>query len=183
MLFAIYLISVQQLSPYNSCYAIPTVGWPWWPNRVPDLEPGELLFWITIPARKFLGHYYKNHTVPVLGLNKRWTALHLKMDNRSTGFEDLLTLDLLNLDIPCLRKQCRCRSVGFFRSQLIWICTVCHSVCEYIHNLDQVIWLAENWKWARHLNLFSMTRVKINTNIHKASLIMSKGSFYTYQMF
>ena len=23
-------------------------------------------------------------------------------------------------------KQCRSRSVGFFRSQLIWICTVCH---------------------------------------------------------
>ena len=27
---------------------------------------------------------------------------------------------------PCLSKQCRSRSVGFFRSQLIWICTVCH---------------------------------------------------------
>ena len=30
----------------------------------------------------------------------------------------------------------------------------------YINNLDQVIWLAENLKWARHLNLFSRTRVK-----------------------
>ena len=29
-----------------------------------------------------------------------------------------------------------------------------------MNNLDQVIWLAENWKWAWHLNLFSMTRVK-----------------------
>ena len=29
-------------------------------------------------------------------------------------------------DIPCLSKQCRSRSVGFFRSQLIWICTVYH---------------------------------------------------------
>ena len=37
-----------------------------------------------------------------------------------------LTLVLLNHDIPCLCKQCRSRSVGFFRSQLIWICTVCH---------------------------------------------------------
>ena len=27
---------------------------------------------------------------------------------------------------PCLCKQCRSRSVGFWRSQLIWICTVCH---------------------------------------------------------
>ena len=35
-----------------------------------------------------------------------------------------LTLDLLNPDTPCLWKQCRSRSVG--RSQLIWICTVCH---------------------------------------------------------
>ena len=30
----------------------------------------------------------------------------------------------------------------------------------YVNNLDQVIWLAENWKWTWHLNLFSMTRVK-----------------------
>ena len=37
-----------------------------------------------------------------------------------------LTLVLLNSDIPCLCKQCRSRSVGFWRSQLIWICTVCH---------------------------------------------------------
>ena len=37
-----------------------------------------------------------------------------------------LTLVLLNLDISCLYKQCISRSVGFFRSQLIWICTVFH---------------------------------------------------------
>ena len=29
-------------------------------------------------------------------------------------------------DMTCLWKQCRSRSVGFWRSQLIWICTVCH---------------------------------------------------------
>ena len=30
-------------------------------------------------------------------------------------------------DMPCLRKQCRSRSVGFLkRSHLVWICTVCH---------------------------------------------------------
>ena len=44
----------------------------------------------------------------------------------------LLTLVLLNPDIPFLCKQCRSRSVGFWRSQLIWICTVCHEVCELI---------------------------------------------------
>ena len=39
---------------------------------------------------------------------------------------------LADPDIPCLCKQCRSRSVGFWRSQLIWICTVCHPVCEFI---------------------------------------------------
>ena len=72
----------------------------------------------------------------------------------------ILTFLLLNPDIPCLCKQCRSRSVdGFFRSQLIWICTVCQVECECIINLYQVIWLAENQKWAWHLNLFSMTMV------------------------
>ena len=36
------------------------------------------------------------------------------------------TLVLLNPDMSCLCRQCRSRSVGFWRSQLIWICTVCH---------------------------------------------------------
>ena len=42
-----------------------------------------------------------------------------------------LTLVLLNPDIPCLCKQPRSRSVGFWRSQLIWSCTVCHYVNLY----------------------------------------------------
>ena len=46
--------------------------------------------------------------------------------------QSTLTLVLLKPDIPCLCKQCRSRSVGFWRSQMIWICTVCHSVCEFI---------------------------------------------------
>ena len=40
----------------------------------------------------------------------------------------VLTPILLNPDIPCLCKQCRSRSVGLRRSQLIWTCTVCHYV-------------------------------------------------------
>ena len=32
---------------------------------------------------------------------------------------------LVEHDMPFLSKQCRSRSVGFRRSQLIWICTVC----------------------------------------------------------
>ena len=44
----------------------------------------------------------------------------------------LLTLVLMNLHKHCLCKQCRSRSVGFWRSQLIWICTVCYSVREFV---------------------------------------------------
>ena len=44
----------------------------------------------------------------------------------------ILALILLNLGMACLCKQCRSRSVGFWRSQLIWICTVCQSLCEFI---------------------------------------------------
>ena len=35
-------------------------------------------------------------------------------------------------DMPCLSKQCRSRSVGFWRSRLIWIYTVCHIICEFL---------------------------------------------------
>ena len=50
---------------------------------------------------------------------------------------------MLNLDIPRLCKQCRSRSVGFWRSQLIWICTVCHLLCEFIRTIQikQSDWL------------------------------------------
>ena len=37
-------------------------------------------------------------------------------------------------------QKCRSRSVGFFRGQLIWICTVCHSACEFI----STIWIKES---------------------------------------
>ena len=54
----------------------------------------------------------------------------------------------------------RSRSVGFWRSQLIWyLHFLSFSMWTDINNLDQVIWLAKNLKWVWHLNLFSMTRV------------------------
>ena len=34
--------------------------------------------------------------------------------------------------MPCLWKQCWSRSASFWRSQLIWICTVCHLVCGFV---------------------------------------------------
>ena len=49
--------------------------------------------------------------------------------------------------MPCLSKQCRPRSVGFFRSQLIWICTVCQLVCEFL----SAIWI----KWSDWLKIRS----------------------------
>ena len=71
-----------------------------------------------------------------------------------------LTLVLLNLVMPCLCKQCRSRWVGFFMSQLIWICTVCHSKCECVYQQPGSSYLI-GWQldgmW--HFNLFSMTRV------------------------
>ena len=44
----------------------------------------------------------------------------------SQVYQYTLTLVLLNPDMSCHCKQCRSRSIGFWRSQLIWICTVCH---------------------------------------------------------
>ena len=43
----------------------------------------------------------------------------------------ILTQVLLNPDIPCICKQCRSRSADFWRSQLIWLCTVCYWICEF----------------------------------------------------
>ena len=48
-----------------------------------------------------------------------------------------LNPSLADHDMCCLSKQCRSRSVGFWRSQLIWTCTVCHQVCEFI----SIIWI------------------------------------------
>ena len=59
---------------------------------------------------------------------------------RSACDKCYLTLVLLNPDIPCLCKQCSSRSVGFFRSQLIWSCTVCHYVCNSI----PTIWIKQS---------------------------------------
>ena len=77
-------------------------------------------------------HHYKKTSVPMI-LFKHHHGTHdgkivdsvIKSQLKQTKPE-LLTLVLLNLDIPCLCKQCRSWAVGFWRSQLIWICAVCH---------------------------------------------------------
>ena len=81
-----------------------------------------------------------------------------------------LILVLLNPDILCLCKQCWSRSVGFWRSQLIWIYTVCHSVCEFISTIWIKIWLAVNLKRVWHVNLFSRTGVNTGLSNEIASV-------------
>ena len=71
------------------------------------------------------------HWIFLLSADQVTETFPQEFDFRYTSYEGKcvhlnLTLVLLNPDIPCLCKQCRSRSVGFFRSQLIWICTVCH---------------------------------------------------------
>ena len=76
---------------------------------------------------------------PVGGHTGDMVDFCLKLLSCHPSCQSSLTFVLLNPDIPCLCKQCRSRSVGFLRSQLIWICTVCHSVCEFI----STVWIKE----------------------------------------
>ena len=74
-----------------------------------------------------------------------------------------LTLLLLNTTCPVLANsvdpdQLVPTDLGLLYLSLnIWLS---------IKNLDQVIWLAGNLKWAWHLNLFSMTRVNTPLSLH-----------------
>ena len=59
-------------------------------------------------------------------------------------FTAITTLILLNLDMSCLHKQCRFRSVGLKKLTDLDLHCLSFSMWIYINNLDQVIWLAEN---------------------------------------
>ena len=63
---------------------------------------------------------------------------YFKMSSAET-LPSMLTLVLLYPDIHCLCKQCRSRLNGFWRSHLIWICMVCHS----IYGIMSTIWIKE----------------------------------------
>ena len=101
-----------------------------------------------------------------------WNILFIQENN-----VQYLTLVLQNLDIypdfanravlhtkPLLKKladlDLHCLSIS------MWIC---------INNLDQVIWLAENYKLVQHLNLFSRTKVKKKRSIFRGSNSSEKG--------
>ena len=86
---------------------------------------------------------HRQLSVIFFSLSIIWNSIFRNMGQRSHN-EIVIQINPCpaNSDIPCLCKQWRSRSVRFWRSQLIWICTVCTWI--YINNLDQVIWLAEN---------------------------------------
>ena len=102
---------------------------PWSPASVFNTSHGT--WWMLMHEKPCL--------IPILKWwrDDKWKALwyevsyshELKSAAQPHGHS--LTLVLLTPDVPYC-KQCRFRSVGFFRSQLIWICTVYHYVCEFV---------------------------------------------------
>ena len=73
-------------------------------------------------------------------------ALTFDLKSHTVHFGIIIQLFLIT---PCpaepryilsLQTVCRSRSVGFWRSQLIWICTVCYSLCEFI----STIWIKKS---------------------------------------
>ena len=80
--------------------------------------------------RNIIIQYSKHHMfwifVRIASYKKKRQKRTCSSERKLSMVLRLLTLVLLNPDIPCLCQQCRSRSVGFFRSQLIWNCTVCH---------------------------------------------------------
>ena len=72
--------------------------------------------------------------------------LHCRQSDQNIIFvfgQYKLTLVLLSQGRHCLRKQCGFRSDGFWRSHLIRIYSVFHSVCEFIrtNNIELSDWL------------------------------------------
>ena len=88
----------------------------------------------------FLCHIWR--IIGAICINQLIKSLFWRLHRTGNGVHGyrFLTLVLLNPDIPCLCKQFRSRSVGFWRSQLIVIWTVYHSVCEFI----ATIWFRES---------------------------------------
>ena len=64
--------------------------------------------------------YFLRFFLTLILLNKlRWHAHFRFSANENTCSKLFIQIQILN------NKQCRSRPVGFFRSQLIWICTAC----------------------------------------------------------
>ena len=126
MLCACWEIGVSMREDFwwhgESCLAV------WNFKRVSTLhgkKKFQILNWIKADYKTSVSHSLKKGqgATPTKDIHATWQNLLKRAPIMQPYF---LTLDLLNLDIPCLYKQWRSRSVGFWRCQLIWICTVCH---------------------------------------------------------
>ena len=81
----------------------------------------------TISSFYFLPFSGRRHKMT----HKNWRVFKPHHNQFTLKEQNILTLVLLNQDMPYLCKQCRSRPVGFW-SQLIWIDTVCHSVFVFV---------------------------------------------------
>ena len=114
----------------------------------------------------FVGHTCSMVRILPLRLKSFINLLDSKTHKRIFKF----TLILLTSDIPCLCKQCRARSVGFWRRQLIWICTVCHSVFEFISTI-----YIKKFDW---LKIRSLRGILIHSAWQGLSVMMSENNVY-----
>ena len=71
------------------------------------------------------------------------------LQNYETHMGERNTENCLN---PCLAEPGYALSLQTMQIQISWF------LKNFINNLDQVIWFAENWEWTWHHNLFSMAR-------------------------
>ena len=95
-------------------------------------NPSPFLKWINSKRKEFapMGGKSKFERISFLEKQHRRDCLPRKAVLRELPplkmYPVHLTLVQLNPDMPCLCKQCRSRSVGFWRNQLICIYTICH---------------------------------------------------------
>ena len=80
--------------------------------------------------------HWAHFRYPLIQISSFWQRRLVTPRRRPKLIWIFINPSLVKHGLPCLSKQWRPRSVGFWRSfwrsQLIWICTVCHSVCEFI---------------------------------------------------
>ena len=89
------------------------------------------LCWLHMPQRHIFTRrrFYMAMSVLCCCLNNYNAGLLISFflsDINCTSLFIVFTLVLLNPDMLFLSKQCRSRSVGFWRGHLIWLCTICH---------------------------------------------------------
>ena len=147
--YCLYLGEAHLMSSHNICFlGVESIFSCW--NKVPYLgsfTPDKALLstekcWnFLISARNVFWVLIRSAEVRLMSTHNMYFCRNKKntfwipLIIWSYGAKVMLTLFLLSPDIPCLCKQCRSRSVGFWRSQLIWICTVCQSECEFISTI------------------------------------------------